>query len=134
MMEFTREDIVKSIEALHTKRVLDSGRVITNDDIIRTIRKNVLEGKIQQSDIQFIIDRIYPTVLDEKGLEINNFTLFDENFVTEYEKEKAQKYLNETDWIIAKIGEEQLTGVDVSDLIAKYSEQLLKRKECRELL
>jgi len=127
-MEFTRQQIIDALDSIHNKRI------VSNDDIIKAIRKNVLEGKIQQSDIQFIIDRIYPTVLDEKGLEINNFTLFDENFVTEYEKEKAQKYLNETDWIIAKIGEYQFLGNDVSEMLMKYKDVLDKREEARKLL
>jgi len=128
MMEFTKHQIIDALDSIHNKRI------VSNDDIIKAIRKNVLEGKIQQSDIQFIIDRIYPTVLDEKGLEINNFTLFDEEFLKEKAKSDAEKYLQSTDWIIAKIGEYQFLGNDVSEMLVKYKDVLDKREEARKLL
>jgi len=62
--------------------------------------------------------------------------LVDEDFNIEMEKEKyeAQKYLNETDWIIAKISETMTSGEDTAELIEKYKDEISKRKECRNLL
>ena len=127
-MEFTKHQIIDALDSIHNKRI------VSNDDIIKAIRKNVLEGKIQQSDIQFIIDRIYPTVLDEEGNEINNFILFDEEFLKEKAKLDAEAYLQGTDWIIAKIGEYQFLGNDISEMLVKYKDVLDKREEARKLL
>ena len=46
----------------------------------------------------------------------------------------ALSYLNKTDWIIAKIGEARINGLDDSALIEKYADELPKREESRQLI
>lgn len=46
----------------------------------------------------------------------------------------ARSYLNKTDWVISKIGEARIKGLDDSVLIEKYSYQLARREELRLLI
>lgn len=46
-------------------------------------------------------------------------------------KEEALKYLNDTDWVIAKIAEAQLLGEDIVALKDKYAAILTNRVEAR---
>jgi len=41
-------------------------------------------------------------------------------------------YLASTDWIIAKIGEVQMKGGDITALVGKYSNELQARGDARE--
>ena len=47
---------------------------------------------------------------------------------------KAKQYLQNTDWIVAKIGESQMNGDDITPLLGKYSLELLERKTKREVI
>jgi hypothetical protein len=49
-------------------------------------------------------------------------------------KDKAQAYLDSTDWIVTKIAEIQLAGGDVEALKVKYATELTERKLMRELI
>ena len=49
-------------------------------------------------------------------------------------KKEALIYLASTDWIITKITELQLEGVDVEPLKVKYADELAKRKLMREVV
>ena len=48
--------------------------------------------------------------------------------------EEAKRYLKETDWIVVKINEYQLSGEDISPLLDKYAVELQTRKEKRDLI
>ena len=47
---------------------------------------------------------------------------------------KATKYLSDTDWVIVKITEMQLEGVDTASLMKKYKEELISRTYYRNLI
>lgn len=47
---------------------------------------------------------------------------------------EAKTYLASTDWIVTKIGEVQIKGEDTTELLSKYSTELIKRDECRTLI
>jgi hypothetical protein len=47
---------------------------------------------------------------------------------------EAKQYLAESDWIVTKIAELQLEGVDVEPLKAKYADELAERKLMREVV
>jgi len=49
-----------------------------------------------------------------------------------YEKYKALQYLESTDWIVTKIAEANIEGLDITDLKAKYTNELYNRKVMRE--
>lgn len=46
----------------------------------------------------------------------------------------ALSYLNKTDWIVAKIGEARINGLDDSELIEKYADELAQRIKSREVI
>lgn len=46
----------------------------------------------------------------------------------------AKAYLFETDWIISKMAEANLNGVDISALATKYSVELTEREAARTLI
>ncbi len=46
----------------------------------------------------------------------------------------ALSYLNKTGWIIEKIVEARINGLDDSELIEKYADELSKREESRQLI
>ena len=56
----------------------------------------------------------------------------------EYKKiiksEEAKFYLSSTDWIVTKIAELQLEGVDIEPLKVKYAAELAERKLMREVV
>ena len=47
---------------------------------------------------------------------------------------EAKAYLASTDWIVTKIAELQLEGVDVEPLKVKYATELAERKLMREVV
>ena len=47
---------------------------------------------------------------------------------------EATKYLSDTDWVIVKITEMQLEGVDTTSLMEKYKEELVNRTHYRNLI
>ena len=47
---------------------------------------------------------------------------------------EAKAYLASTDWIVTKIAELQLEGVDVEPLKTKYADELAERKLMREVV
>ena len=47
---------------------------------------------------------------------------------------EAKDYLSSTDWVVVKIQEQQVQGLDVSDLLIQYSDVLTKRSESRDLI
>ena len=47
---------------------------------------------------------------------------------------EAKSYLASTDWIVTKIAELQLEGVDVEPLKTKYADELAERKLMREVV
>jgi len=47
---------------------------------------------------------------------------------------EAKAYLASTDWIVTKIAELQLEGVDVEPLKGKYATELAERKLMREVV
>jgi len=47
---------------------------------------------------------------------------------------EAKAYLASTDWIVTKIAELQLEGVDVEPLKVKYAAELAERKLMREVV
>ena len=58
-------------------------------------------------------------------------------FVDHEAKQKASEaksYLSSTDWIVTKIAELQLEGVDVEPLKVKYATELAERKLMREVV
>jgi len=58
-------------------------------------------------------------------------------FVDHEAQEKASEakaYLSSTDWIVTKISELQLEGVDVEPLKVKYAAELAERKLMREVV
>ena len=46
-------------------------------------------------------------------------------------KSEAQAYLTSTDWIVSKMSEAQLQGVDIAPLLTKYSAELIEREASR---
>jgi hypothetical protein len=91
------------------------------------------------------------TVFDEDGNEVEEEYEADGDLIRSFEvgaippfeesdlhlqmvKDKAQAYLNSTDWIVTKIAEIQLAGGDVEALKAKYATELTERKLMRELI
>lgn len=46
----------------------------------------------------------------------------------------AQQYLNYTDWIVVKINEAQVLGGDIQPLLEKYTVELTKRLEARDII
>ena len=89
-------------------------KVLSDKKIVELIKKKIVSEDVSKEDIR--------SILDDIGIDI------DEN------KLKAQAYLDSTDWIVAKIGEKQVLGEDVSTLLEKYSEQISERTKCREIL
>ena len=63
---------------------------------------------------------------------------FTEAELAEQENQKkiaeAKAYLASTDWIVTKIAELQLEGVDVEPLKVKYADELAERKLMREVV
>ena len=127
-MEFTKEQIIQSLNELIKSKAL------SNDELIGAIRSNITKGNISELDVVDMVEKLKPTSYDEKGNVINKFELINDEYVIAFEKYEAIEYLKSTDWIIVKISEKQIEGVDISDLLNKYKEQLDKRKELRELL
>lgn len=126
-MEFTKQQIINAIDEL------EKNRAVSQEKIIEAMRKNILEEKITQEDVQFILNRMNLDTVDEEG-NITEFVLLDNEFLAEQEKIDAENYLSETDWIIAKISESQLQGEDITALLEKYSAEIAKRAECRAIL
>lgn len=126
-MEFTKQQIINAIDEL------EKNRAVSQEKIIEAMRKNILEEKITQEDVQFILNRMNLDTVDEEG-NITEFVLLDNEFLAEQEKIDAENYLSETDWIIAKISESQLQGEDITALLEKYSAEITKRAECRAIL
>jgi len=127
-MEFTKEQIIQSLNELIKSKAL------SNDELIGAIRSNITKGNISELDVVDMVEKLKPTSYDEEGNVINKFELINDEYVIAFEKYEAIEYLKSTDWIIVKISEKQIEGVDISDLLNKYKEQLDKRKELRELL
>ena len=91
------------------------------------------------------------TVFDEEDNEVEESYEADGDFIRSFEvgeippfeesdlhkqmvKDKAQVYLDSTDWIVTKIAEIQLAGGDVEALKVKYATELTERKLMRELI
>ena len=127
-MEFTKEQILQSLKDLIKSKAL------SNDELIGAIRSNITKGNISELDVVDMVEKLKPTSYDEEGNVINKFELINDEYVIAFEKYEAIEYLKSTDWIIVKISEKQIEGVDISDLLNKYKEQFDKRKELRELL
>ena len=47
---------------------------------------------------------------------------------------EAKQYLLDTDWVVVKINEAQVLGNDIQPLIEKYTVELAKRLEARDII
>ena len=54
--------------------------------------------------------------------------------LAEIDKQKALSYLQQTDWIVAKVGEAQMLGKDIAPMLDKYKAELAKREESRTII
>lgn len=70
----------------------------------------------------------------EQITEIETYIQSIEADATEQALMEAHMYLAETDWIISKIAEKQLLGEAINDLMLKYSAELQKREEARQVI
>lgn len=75
-------------------------------------------GKIITSDTNGIPVLIDPPPMTEDQLK-------------EYEIYQDKKYLADTDWIIARIGEASLSGQDTAPLLAQYATEIEQRELAR---
>lgn len=104
----------------------------------KDIHQNIPTPNIEVSDEQWQI------ALDNGHNKINNdgtSELFDFRTPQEVEEEdklnqlrEATKYLSDSDWVIVKITEMQLEGVDTTALMEKYKEELINRTFYRNLI
>lgn len=56
-----------------------------------------------------------------------------DRLANEQKVQEAIWYLKSTDWIITKLNEYKLLGIDIAPLLEKYSIELIKREECRQI-
>lgn len=51
----------------------------------------------------------------------------------EQKVQEAKNYLVSTDWVVTKLNEYNLLGIDITPFLEKYSVELAKREECRQI-
>lgn len=56
-----------------------------------------------------------------------------DRLANEQKVQEAKNYLASTDWIVTKLNEYNLLGIDIVPLLEKYSIELTKREECRQI-
>ena len=89
------------------------------DSEFKSFTKEILEDGLEMYQPQELQD-----ALDVLKLEEDKATQIAE----------ATKYLSDTDWVIVKITEMQLEGVDTASLMEKYKEELISRTYYRNLI
>lgn len=57
-----------------------------------------------------------------------------EDVVNQRKVRDAKRYLEDTDWIVTKIAELQALGVDIAELLTKYSTELAQREASRNTI
>lgn len=114
-----------------------------NDFYINQYSYNDTELKIAFMEDDFEIKFGYTKVKEEDGkLVLYNSTQVKSQYYVDEEVEKAKQEilykidfckqeLSNTDYIVAKIAESQALGEDTSQLITKYSDMLVYRKNLR---
>ena len=87
-------------------------------------------------------ERPYTTISNEQTIEgfeydgvvvEDGISYTDQALVEIANRDLAQAYLDETDWIVVKINEYQVRGKAIDELLEKYAEQLDKREAARLL-
>lgn len=71
-MKFSKEEILKAIYDLYESKNINS------ETVIKTIKKNIIEGKIEESDVKNIINNIHPPLEElNSGGEIISTTYYE---------------------------------------------------------
>ena len=109
--------------------------------LIEVNHNNMSDVTVNFNPIDFIKDssRLYITP-DKKVSTYSNEEIKDASDALKTQESKATqvaeatKYLYDTDWVIVKITEMQLEGVDTASLMEKYKEELINRTYYRNLI
>ena len=89
-MEFTKEQIVNALNGLY-----ESG--IDKTQLTNAIKNNVLEGKITQTDVKDLVNKIYPPTLDDEGNVVKEYELLS---LDDVKKSKKAQISNQIGQII----------------------------------
>ena len=140
------------LEATWSQEVITS--VIDKD-----VDGQIVEEEIENVDIQIVHCESFSghpehiQMLNDKCIEFGTETTVEqEQIITEVKEafvptpqeeldrltkeqkvQEAKNYLASTDWIVTKLNEYKLLVIDIIPLLDKYSAELAKREECRQI-
>ena len=136
-----------------------SHEVIITSVIEKDVDGQIVEEEIENVDIQIVHCESFSghpehiQMLNDKCIEFETETTVEQEQIIievkeafiipnpeeldrlakEQKVQEAKNYLASTDWIVTKLNEYKLLCIDIVPLLDKYSVELAKREECRQI-